>query len=160
MKNDIDWKSIESISENILKLVPQQYPFRFIDKILEVDDERIVGQYTYKKDEYFYQGHFPDKPVTPGVIQIETMAQTAVVAFGLYLFLKNSTNNENSEKLLTLFTDVEAEFLKGIEPGTTVTIKAEKVYWRKNKLKSKAAIYLPNGDLAATATLSGIGVKQ
>ena len=72
----------------ILNNVPQQYPFRFIDEILELDDEHIVGAYRFREDEYFYQGHFPGQPITPGVILIETMAQTGVVAFGLYLNMK------------------------------------------------------------------------
>ena len=72
----------------ILNSVPQQYPFRFIDEILELDDEHIVGSYRFREDEYFYQGHFPDQPITPGVILIETMAQMGVVAFGLYLYTR------------------------------------------------------------------------
>ena len=71
--------------EEILELVPQQDPFRFINKILSVNENEIVGQYTFKQDESFYAGHFPGNPVTPGVILLETMAQTGVVAFGLYL---------------------------------------------------------------------------
>ncbi len=154
----MDWNNIQAVSERVLALVPQQTPFRFIDRILEIEDERIVGQYTFKQDEFFYRGHFPGRPVTPGVILIETMAQTAVVSLGIYLMLKEG--HEDPGKFLTVFTEVNAEFLKEVKPGDQVTIKAERLFWRRRKLKSKAEIYLPNGELAATATLSGLGVPS
>jgi 3-hydroxymyristoyl/3-hydroxydecanoyl-(acyl carrier protein) dehydratase len=72
------------LRSRILEMVPQRPPFRFIEEILELDEEHIVGVYRFRSDEYFYAGHFPGLPVTPGVILIETMAQTGVVAFGLY----------------------------------------------------------------------------
>ena len=152
----MDINNIEQISESILKLLPQQDPFRYLDRLVEVDDAHIVGQYTYKKNEWFYKGHFPGNPLTPGVILIETMAQTAVVAFGIYLVLKEG--KEDPRTLVTVFTDVEAEFHKNVLPGETVTVKAEKLFFRKKKLKCKVELFLKNGQLAATATLAGMGV--
>ena len=70
----------------VLALVPQQEPFRFIDEIVELDDEHIVARYTFRPDADFYRGHFPGNPITPGVILTETMAQAGVVAFGIYLY--------------------------------------------------------------------------
>jgi 3-hydroxyacyl-[acyl-carrier-protein] dehydratase len=52
----------------LLDLLPQQRPFRFVDEIVEVDEQRIVGRYTFREDEWFYAGHFPGRPITPGVI--------------------------------------------------------------------------------------------
>lgn len=154
----MDWNNIAAVSERVLSLVPQQAPFRFIDRILEIDEERIVGQYTFKQDEFFYRGHFPGRPVTPGVILIETMAQTAVVSLGIYIMLREG--HEDPGKFLTVFTEVNAEFLKEVKPGDQVTIKAERLFWRRRKLKAKAEIYLPNGEIAVTATLSGLGVAS
>jgi 3-hydroxymyristoyl/3-hydroxydecanoyl-(acyl carrier protein) dehydratase len=54
--------------EQILALIPQQNPFRFIDELELVDSESCRGNYLFKSDEYFYEGHFPEKPITPGVI--------------------------------------------------------------------------------------------
>lgn len=144
--------------DHILKAVPQQPPFRYLDSIDEMDENHIVARYTFKKDEYFYQGHFPGNPVTPGVILIEAMAQTSVVAFGLYLLSLENPDSINS--FLTMFTDVEAEFLAQVSPGDTVTIKGEKQFFRRLKLRSKAELYLPDGKLAASATLSGLGVSK
>lgn len=145
--------------DDVLARVPQQAPFRYIDTIVEIDDEHIIGQYTYKMDEGFYRGHFPSHPVTPGVILLETMAQTGVVAFGIYLVAK-AQGLDNIDQWLTMFTDAEVEFCRSVGPGETVTVKAEKIFWRRMKLKVKASLYNSQGDLVATSNLSGIGVKQ
>lgn len=143
----------------ILELLPHKDPFRYLDEILEVTNNNITGRYTYKEDEWFYTGHFPGNPITPGVIMIETMAQTAVVAQGIYLLCFSGSKKKSLKNdVLTLFTDVEAEFFKEIRPGETVTVRGHKVFWRRNKLRSKAELYNENGDLAAAAVLSGIGV--
>ena len=64
----------------ILDSIPQQEPFRFIDEILELSEDHILAAYRFREDADFYRGHFPGNPVTPGVILIETMAQSGVVA--------------------------------------------------------------------------------
>lgn len=145
--------------EEILRLVPQQKPFRFIEEILELSDNHIVGKYTFKENESFYEGHFPGDPVTPGVILIETMAQTGVVAFGLYLTSKTQ-GQEQLSQWTTLFTDCQVEFFKTVLPGTAVIVTAEKVFYRKMKLQSRVKLVLENGDVVAEGTVSGIGVKR
>jgi 3-hydroxyacyl-[acyl-carrier-protein] dehydratase len=158
----IDFRSVESISNHLLKIIPQQAPFRFIDRVIEIGTDHIVGEYTFRHDEMFYAGHFPKQPVTPGVILIEAMAQTAVVAFGLYLRLLEMAERPDlaSPDLLTVFTDVEAEFHGAVYPGDRVVIKAEKLFWRRNKLKARASMYRENDVLVATATLAGMGVEN
>ena len=59
----------------VLAALPQKEPFRFLDEIVELDDEHIVARYTFREEADFYRGHFPGNPITPGVILIETMAQ-------------------------------------------------------------------------------------
>lgn len=149
--------STEELSQQILDRLPQKNPFRYLDRIIEIDQERIVGQYTFKQDEWFYQGHFPGQPVTPGVILIEAMAQTSVVALGIYLLM---AGGEDPDEYLTMFTDVDAEFYKEVKPGSVINVKAEKLFFRRKKLKAKADLYLEDGTLAASATLSGLGVKK
>jgi 3-hydroxyacyl-[acyl-carrier-protein] dehydratase len=156
------WKDPEQLSQKILGYLPQQKPFRFLDRIVEIDPGHIVGEYTFSPNEFFYPAHFPGKPVTPGVILVEAMAQTAVVAFGIYLSLLDAEKDPDFDltQFVSIFTECNAEFLKQVLPGDRVIIKGEKIFWRKRKLKASASLYLAaTGELAATATLSGVGVK-
>ena len=149
----------ELTMDEVLALVPQQAPFRFVDEILELSDEHVVGRYTFKHDETFYPGHFPDEPITPGVIMLESMCQVGVVALGIYILAKELPASEVA-KYKTLFTDAQVDFSGIVPPGTTVTIRAERVYWRRKKLRSKVEMSLADGTVVASAVVSGIGVKR
>ena len=61
----------EITGATLLELLPQQEPFRFVDEIVEVDEEHIVARYTFRPDADFYRGHFPGNPITPGVLLTE-----------------------------------------------------------------------------------------
>jgi 3-hydroxyacyl-[acyl-carrier-protein] dehydratase len=145
--------------DDILQMVPQQTPFRFIDEIIELSDEGIVASYTFKSDETFYAGHFPGNPITPGVILLEAMAQTGVVAYGIYLASREMKQSE-IEKILTVFTEAEVEFSGLVRPGDRVIIRAKKKYFRRLKLKVEAEMTLENGDVVCTGSIAGMGVKQ
>ena len=145
--------------EDILQMVPQQPPFRFIDEIIELSDEGIVSSYTFKSDETFYAGHFPGNPITPGVILLETMAQTGVVAYGIYLASKEMSLTE-IKKILTVFTEAEVEFSGLVRPGDRVIIRAKQKYFRRLKLKVEAEITLENWDVVCSGSIAGMGVKQ
>ena len=145
----------------VLAAVPQQEPFRFIDEILELDADHIVGAYRFREDESFYRGHFPGRPVTPGVILVEAMAQTGVVAFGLYLVMEQGREEElRKGNMTTLFTVIEVmEFAGMVSPGERVIIRGEKVYFRKGNLKAKVSMERENGEPVASGVLAGMGVK-
>lgn len=145
--------------DQILNSVPQQSPFRFIDNILELDEEHIVGAYRFREDEYFYRGHFPGRPITPGVILIETMAQTGVVAFGLYLkMMQARTTLEATKDMITLFTLVEGvEFTGMVQPGERLIIRGQKMHFRMGSLKSKITMERENGEMVSFGTLAGMG---
>ncbi len=145
--------------QEVLALIPQQHPFRFVDEILAVDDEHIIGQYRFRPDEFFYAGHFPGNPITPGVILIEAMAQVGVVAWGIYL-LSKEIEAEELEKYLTIFSDAQAEFFLPVLPGDTITCRAEKVFWRKKKLRCKVEAQNSAGKIVASCIISGVGVYK
>ena len=150
----------QEMRDLILRSVPQQHPFRFIDEILELSENHIVGAYRFRKDEYFYRGHFPDRPITPGVLLIEAMAQTGVVALGLYLtMLQGNKSVEETKEMITLFTMAEeVEFDGIVTPGERVVVRGEKIYFRRGSLKTKVKIERENGELVCFGTLAGTGV--
>jgi len=142
----------------VLERIPQQPPFRFIDQILELDDDHVVATYRFREDEYFYRGHFPENPITPGVVLIETMAQAGVVALGIYLQSKEDKSSD-ARRMLTLFTEAEAEFHGMVRPGQTVTVRAHKVFFRRGKLRVEATMHTDDGRVACSGVLAGIGVQ-
>lgn len=145
--------------EEVLALVPQQEPFRFIDEILELDDEHIVARYTFSPDHDFYRGHFPGNPITPGVILVETMAQAGVVAFGIYLYARQ-TSREEVAKLLTVFTDANVEFSGTVRPGDRVRTTGRVKFFRRRKLRASVEMTLDDGTLVCSGELSGMGVPR
>ncbi|TVQ26895.1 MAG: beta-hydroxyacyl-ACP dehydratase [Spirochaetaceae bacterium] len=143
----------------LLALLPQQKPFRYVDEILEVNEKMIRGRYTFREDEYFYQGHFPGNPITPGVILLESMCQVGVVCLGIYL-VGLELPPEEHKNWLTLFSDAEVEFSRSVLPGETVEIVGELQFWRRRKLKAKVTMTNEKGEVVASTTASGIGVRN
>jgi 3-hydroxyacyl-[acyl-carrier-protein] dehydratase len=142
----------------VLELLPQREPFRFVDEILEMGDDHIVARYTFRPEADFYRGHFPGNPITPGVLLIEAMAQTGVVALGIYLVARER-GVEEVRRVLTVFTDVTAEFTGVVRPGDTVTIRARKVFFRRMKLRAEVEMRKGDGSLVASATVAGMGIE-
>jgi 3-hydroxyacyl-[acyl-carrier-protein] dehydratase len=142
----------------VLDLIPQKPPFRFVDRIVELDADRIAGEYTFRPDELFYPGHFPGFPVTPGVILLETMGQTAF-ALAIYL-MALEIPVEDTRKLVTMTTEYEAEHLRIVRPGDSVRSIATKVFWRKRKLKAAVEMQLLDGTPVARAVIGGVGVAR
>lgn len=141
----------------VLELIPQAEPFRFVDEILEVDEDHIVARYRFRPDADFYRGHFPGNPITPGVILLESMAQVSVVALGIHLFALQG-GMEEVRRRIALFTDAEVEFGGLVEPGQRVTIRAKKKFFRRGKIRSEAEMTTDDGTIVCSGTISGMGV--
>lgn len=122
-----------------------------------MDADSITGEYTFKPDHYFYQGHFKNTPVTPGVILIECMAQIGVVCLGIYL-LDNEENLEASPSLA--LSSTETEFLRPVLPGEKVSVDSEKIYFRFNKLKCKVKMFNSRGEMVCHGIISGMMLKS
>lgn len=104
--------------EDILKLLPHRYPFIFVDKILEWEkDASIVGLKNVSISETFFQGHFPSMPIMPGVLEIESMAQTACILALL------SNPEMIGEKLPNLTGLDKVKFRKPVVPGDQLILK-------------------------------------
>jgi 3-hydroxyacyl-[acyl-carrier-protein] dehydratase len=146
-------------TSDLLNSIPQQKPFRFVDEILSVDEEHICGHYTFREDEFFYAGHYPGKPITPGVILMECMAQIGVVALGIYL-RSLEVSLEETKNWLAVFTETEVEFSKSVYPGEKVIVTAKKIFWRRMKLRSNITMRDSSGNLLASGAASGIGIKK
>lgn len=143
--------------EQILELLPQREPFRFVDEILEIDDDHAVAAYTWRPEADFYRGHFPGNPVTPGVLLVECMAQAGVVSLALHLMAQES-GSVDPEKLVFFFTDANVEFHGVVRPGERVTVHSRKVYFRRRKLRCQLEMRREDGELVCSGLLSGMGV--
>src|SRR5581483_8942932 len=114
--------------QRIQEILPHRYPFLLVDRIEEIEPERIVGIKNVTINEPFFPGHFPDFPVMPGVLIVEAMAQTAGV-----LVLANMPDRDN--KLVFLVAIENARFRKPVVPGDTLRIEMTVVKRRSNVAK-------------------------
>ncbi|TSE03506.1 3-hydroxyacyl-ACP dehydratase FabZ family protein [Aquimarina algiphila] len=142
--------------EDIIQKLPYSKPFLFVDEIIEIDDDHIKGGYTFLNDEYFYEGHFKDNPITPGVILTECMAQIGMACFGIYLLKGKWDEGEWSVAM----TSSEMNFNKPVFPGEKVIVIADKVYFRFNKLKCNVVMYNADDILVAKGVVAGIAFKK
>lgn len=138
-------------SEEILSRLPYKKPFLFVDEIISVDDDGIVGSYYFDESEAFYEGHFVDHPVTPGVILTETMAQIGVVCLGIYL-LKYELNLNS----VIALTSVDIEFLKPVFPNEKVLVTSVKRYFRFGKLKCDISMTNAENIVVCRGSISGM----
>ena len=153
--NDAPANPASSIDINrIMQLIPHRYPFLLIDRIVElVPDVRAVGVKNVTYNEPFFQGHFPGHPIMPGVLIVESMAQTAAV-------MVMETIKRTAEGVVVYFMSIdEARFRKPVVPGDTVYIHVEKQRQRGNvwKFRGEAKV----GDaLTAEAVFTAMIVEK
>ena len=132
--------------EEIKRILPHRYPFLFVDRILEVEKEkRIVGFKNITVNEPFFEGHFPGRPILPGVIIIEAMAQVGGI---LYILSKGLDNNS-----LIYFMGVDKfKFRRQIVPGDQVRFELEVLHRHSRGWKMRGEGFV--GDkLAASGEL-------
>src|SRR5271157_3571100 len=128
---------------DIRGILPHRYPFLLVDRIVELDAERIVGIKNVTANEPFFQGHFPDIPVMPGVLIVEAMAQTA----GVQVL---SSIPDRDTKLVFLVSVDAARFRRPVVPGDQLRIEM-RVIKRKGTVAKMAGRATVDGVLVAEA---------
>jgi len=126
----------------IRRILPHRYPMLLVDRIVELEAERIVGIKNVTANEPFFSGHFPDFPVMPGVLIVEAMAQTAGV-----LVLKSI--EDRASKLVLLVSIEYAKFRKPVVPGDQLRMELL-------MLKRKASV----AKMSGKATVDGVLVAE
>ena len=114
--------------EEIMKMLPHRYPFLLLDR-LEVEEAgtKGVGIKNVTMNEEFFQGHFPNNPVMPGVLQVEAMAQTAGA------IIRSADENYAETSKSVLFMSIDAvKFRKQVKPGDQLRMHVEKIKERRN----------------------------
>jgi 3-hydroxyacyl-[acyl-carrier-protein] dehydratase len=131
--------------DQIKELIPHRYPFLLVDKIVELEEgKKAVGIKNVTANEPFFQGHFPDYPLMPGVLIVEAMAQVGAIAM--------MSIEENKGKL-GVFTGIDnVRFRKEVRPGDTLKMEVELIAMRRGIGKAEAKAYVGE-DLVCSGNL-------
>ncbi len=138
----------------ILKHLPHRYPFVLVDRIIEIDGEhKIVGVKNVSINENFFQGHFPDRPVMPGVLICEALAQVGAI------FAHNARGGRDGDKIFVLTGLDKVKFKRPVEPGDQLRLeltclKRRGSFWR---LLGVATV---DGKLVARAEISAMEIAM
>ncbi|GAA0289598.1 3-hydroxyacyl-[acyl-carrier-protein] dehydratase [Gracilibacillus halotolerans] len=131
--------------EQIKSIIPHRYPFLLVDQILEQSETKITGKKNVTINEPFFQGHFPDYPVMPGVLIVEALAQVGAVAI--------LNKEENKGKIGFLAGIDKCRFKRQVKPGDQLQLEVEitRVKGPIGKGKAKATV---DGELACEAEIT------
>jgi 3-hydroxyacyl-[acyl-carrier-protein] dehydratase len=151
----------ENMYKDILSHLPYKSSFLFVDNISLLNETEVIGDYTLRKDAFFYEDHFAGNPVTPGVIITEIMAQIGLVVLGIYLITRPAQeyNVGANGILLPLLTSTEVSFYRMVLPEEKVTVISRKQYFRFSKLKCYVEMRNSAEELIAKGMFSGF-IKQ
>ncbi|MBR1399183.1 MAG: 3-hydroxyacyl-ACP dehydratase FabZ [Alphaproteobacteria bacterium] len=141
--------------DEIMKMLPHRYPFLLVDR-LEVEEAGIkgIGLKNLTMNELFFQGHFPNNPIMPGVLQIEAMAQTAGCV------VMSADENYAEKKRSVLFMSVDGvKFRKPVRPGDQLKMHVEKIKERRNIFVFKGT-GMVDGQVVSEAELTAMIIDE
>lgn len=141
--------------DEIMKMLPHRYPFLLVDR-LEVEEPGIkgVGLKNLTMNELFFQGHFPNNPIMPGVLQIEAMAQTAGCV------VMSAADDYETKKRGVLFMSVDGvKFRKPVRPGDQLKMHVEKIKERRNIFVFKG-VGMVDGQVVSEAELTAMITEE
>ena len=132
----------------ILQKLPHRYPFLLVDRVLEIDDaKRITAIKNVTINEPFFGGHFPHRPVMPGVLMLEALAQTSA------LLVYSSLEDGLAARSVTYFVGIDAaRFKRPVEPGDQLTLRSELLRAKSRIYKFKTSAHVGD-ELAVEAEL-------
>ncbi len=136
--------------KQIQEIIPHRYPFLLIDTIDELEPgKRAVGTKNVTINEYFFQGHFPNEPVMPGVLIIEALAQTGAVAL---------LSLEQFKGKIAFFAGIDkVKFKKSVVPGDTLKLEIEIIKMKGTIGIGKATAYVKEVKVCEAELTFGIG---
>lgn len=146
---------MQSSFASILAQLPYRKPFLFVDQLHTVTDQGVEGSYTFPVDASFYEGHFIDNPVTPGVILTEVMAQIGLVCLGIFLL-----GDAPEQPAQLALTSTQIDFYRPVFPGETVIVRSQKDYFRFHKLKCQVEMRNSQGELTCRGSIAGMIKRQ
>lgn len=141
--------------DEIMKMLPHRYPFLLVDR-LEVEEPGVkgVGLKNLTMNELFFQGHFPNNPIMPGVLQIEAMAQTAGCV------VMSAADDYETKKRGVLFMSVDGvKFRKPVRPGDQLKMHVEKIKERRNIFVFKG-VGMVDGQVVSEAELTAMITEE
>ena len=135
---------------DIIQLIPHRYPFLLVDRVQDlIINDQAVGIKSVTINENYFQGHFPDYPVMPGVLIVEAMAQTAGC------LVSYSNKSLQGTKVVYLTGVADAKFKKQVRPGTTLFMEVKILNFKRNFFKFSGKTF-SNDELMATANFSAM----
>jgi len=140
------------MSEEIEKLLPHRDPFLFVDEIIEATKEKIVAKRVFTEKEYFFKGHFPEYPVVPGVILVETMAQCG--GAGL-----RKLGVMGDDALFFFATVDKVKFRRQVRPGDEVRCEIENLRVSPKMIKQQGKAYVGDEVAAEAEWMCLVGSK-
>jgi 3-hydroxyacyl-[acyl-carrier-protein] dehydratase len=137
----------------LLRRLPHRYPFLMVDRVLELDDGRVLTLKNVSMDEPFFSGHFPGRPVMPGVLVVEAMAQSgALLAMGMM-------GGERPAALFMLTGIDKLRLRRPVVPGDQLRMEVRLLKHHRPLWKMQAEARV-DGDLVAEAELSAMEVEE